>query len=362
MIYLMPVSWYWIKQRPQFLAKKLSEKIPLTVACLEDYGGKIIDNDSNGKITFVSFTRPDFIFFRSVINFWAKRFQLARHLRKYSIIWFTSPNQFLLAKPFIKPSQFVIYDCMDDILEFYPAGDTREALRKLENALCHRSDLVFATSVILKQRLIERYQIQTPLHVINNALNEVAAEQNNIELPEEINRLFADKRFKYLVYIGTISEWFNFEQVIAALDVHPAVKLIMVGPAECELRSHEQIIYTGRVDHSLVSPLMNKADALVMPFKLTDLVRAVNPVKAYEYIASGKPVLLTLYEETEQFGSFAYLFDSDNKLNEYLSMLSANILHPKRGSGDCKEFAQNNTWQNRAASITQLIDQYHRVP
>jgi glycosyltransferase involved in cell wall biosynthesis len=355
MIYLMAVSWYWIKQRPQFLAIELAKELPVTVACLEDHGNNISD-DKEDNISFVSFWVPNFPFFKSIFNFWVKRFQLAYQLRKYSLVWITSPSQFLLIAPFIKKTQFVIYDCMDDIPEFYPSENTRIALRALEAELCRRSNLVITTSNVLKQRLIERYQLEKPVYVINNGLDISSGNSLIAELPNEIAAIFSDKGFKYLVYIGTIAGWFNFEQMINVLNNHPAIRLIMVGPGDKELATHPQIIYTGAVAHSLVDPIMDAADALIMPFKITDLVRAVNPVKAYEYISSGKPVLLSCYEETEAFESFAYLFDEDQQLNEYVSLLSSNTLSPKRSLQACKDFAKENTWKSRAAAILQLID------
>ena len=47
---------------------------------------------------------------------------------------------------------------------------------------------------------------------------------------------------------------------------------------------------------------------LVMPFKLDDLVQAVNPVKLYEYVYSHKPAIAIHYAETEQFEQFVHLY------------------------------------------------------
>ena len=43
-----------------------------------------------------------------------------------------------------------------------------------------------------------------------------------------------------------------------------------------------------------------------MPFKLNDIIRDVDPVKLYEYISMGKPVISVYYKEVNQFRDFVF--------------------------------------------------------
>lgn len=360
-LYLMHISWFWIKQRPQFLAEKLSKQMPVIVGCLEDYNcqrelNKF--NSSSGLIlkSFASFKKKVFgNFVTSHLNFWLKRIQLGFYVNKVKIIWFSSPQQFVLVKPFLRKKHFVIYDCMDDISEFYTEVNAKLVLKKLESSLCERADLIITSAQVLRERLKERYNIKCNIEVINNGINFIPAESSFEDLPTDTSCFFDDSSKKYLVYIGTISEWFDMELIIEALNNNPTVQLIMVGPSDLPKVIHPQISYTGGVLHSMVNTIMKKSDALIMPFKITELVRAVNPVKAYEYISSGKPVILSYYEETQQFEQFAYLYKDEIELKKIIEDLNSNNLLPKKTKQDCIQFAMQNTWEKRVNSILEYL-------
>jgi glycosyltransferase involved in cell wall biosynthesis len=97
------------------------------------------------------------------------------------------------------------------------------------------------------------------------------------------------------------------------------------------------------------------ADALIMPFVKSELVLAVNPVKAYEYIASGKPVILTKYKETEKFEDFSYLYDGFADLNLLMLEISQGTLKARRSIEECRAFGNDNTWENRAKNFAKTL-------
>ena len=131
------------------------------------------------------------------------------------------------------------------------------------------------------------------------------------------------------------------------------VEFHLYGKAEIEIPNIPGIFFHGAVQHNDVFNIMNKADALIMPFKLTPLILSVNPVKLYEYIYSGKPCIAPKYGETEQFRDFVYLYDNKESLLKIINVslsddkildVTANI-----------EFVMNNTWKIRVNSIKDII-------
>ncbi len=55
-----------------------------------------------------------------------------------------------------------------------------------------------------------------------------------------------------------------------------------------------------------------------MPFKLNDIVEAVDPVKLYEYINFNKDILTISYKEIERFSKFTYSYDGYDEFKSQL--------------------------------------------
>jgi hypothetical protein len=99
---------------------------------------------------------------------------------------------------------------------------------------------------------------------------------------------------------------------------------------------------------------MQNADALIMPFVVNDLIKSVNPVKLYEYIYSGKPVITCSYNEINQFDDFVFRYNNGTEYLNLLKMMINNELIQKDISY-CQEFARKNTWGNRTKTIMSTL-------
>ncbi len=241
---------------------------------------------------------------------------------------------------------------MDDMQEIYK---NNEQLFNLEKTLCKRADILISSADYLKQKLIKRYNLNRKIDVINNASAEINSIDENISLPPKIQDIFSTTETKKLVYIGTISNWFDFDLMIKIVANNKNIALVIFGPFDTIIPEHERIIYHKPVEHKYIFSIMQKADALIMPFKLNELVKSVNPVKAYEYIYSGKPVILRKYNETEKFEDFCYLYETFSDLIKLIQQLPENKLIAKQERQNCIRFIENNTWDKRVKSILKLI-------
>lgn len=360
-LYLMPVSWSWIRQRPHFVSKELSEYFSVQVACLSDfncdsklksleeqnkyfrlYSFPIVKTKKNGKI-------------HSIINFYIKKLYLNILLFRSDIIIFTVPQQIIYPLKGLLKKKLIIYDCMDDMPAFYNHDPKlKNMIGRFEKELCSTANLIFVSSLTLKDRIAFRYSVSTEkLKIVNNGIRPL--DFSKIQM-NSINNLFADKSYRYIVYFGTVSEWFDIELMERLITIYKNVKLVIFGPSDIKISHHSQIIYGGILPHNQIEASMALADALIMPFKRTELVLAVNPVKAYEYVASGKPVILAEYAETKNFEKFAYLYDDFNSVYELFSAFSKNELKPKRSIEECYAFGKENTWSKRAQEIANNIE------
>ena len=99
---------------------------------------------------------------------------------------------------------------------------------------------------------------------------------------------------------------------------------------------------------------MQYANVLVMPFKVNELIKSVNPVKLYEYIYTGKPVIASRYGETEYFLPYVKLYENSDEFIRLLTEIEDKSLDAEY-KNKCINFLSNNTWDIRARVISEYL-------
>ncbi|MDF2515192.1 MAG: glycosyltransferase [Sphingobacterium sp.] len=354
--YFMHISWKWAKQRPQFLAECLSKDYFVNVVQKKDYRGKNFEGKLLKHIKLIYLFLLPYNsrsklsrFFNTIIIklFYGKSYFGSK------IIWVTSPELYWIL-PKRKPTQLLVYDCMDDMLSFDDIKNNPKIYdfyKTAERKLLSESDIVFSSSAHLKDVLIQRYKLKKEIHVVNNGLTlNIPLEDNGSE-----NILRRHQTKVNLVYIGTVSKWMDWDLILASLKNDNSLLYHIVGPIEYDGPKHERIIYYGSIDHHRVFQVMSQADILIMPFVVNDLIKSVNPVKLYEYIYSGKAVLSVNYPETEKFSEFVWLYNGVQEYCQLLTHIKRSQFASKKSHLECKEFCESNNWESRYNVIKPIL-------
>ncbi|HUX95581.1 MAG TPA: hypothetical protein VMV47_07595 [Bacteroidales bacterium] len=360
-IYLTTTDWGWAKQRPHFIAEGLASYFYVEYAYQRRYQKKnMVRNIKNIDLHFYQIFRFPFEA-NPLIKFLNKilaQIQLYFKISNFEIIWISHPFYFDLIQNMIPDKCIIIYDCMDDHLEFPENANNRKIKNKLfilEKNLIERADITIASSDYLKSKINSRYGSLKQIRVINNAISDNIINENESVVDSENKFPPKNSKLKQIVYIGTISEWMNFDLILKSLDQFEKIEYLFFGPSYIEIPSHVRLKYFGPIDHDQVINAMRIADLLVMPFRKTELILSVNPVKVYEYIFAHKPVLILEYTETLKFQEYVYLYDSDEDYLNYIENLTLNKLMPKNDNQSCRLFAANNTWGYRIQEIVELL-------
>lgn len=354
-LYIMNVDWNWIKQRPQYLAEELTKYFFVDVVLPINYRKHNTVKDRERQIQLNYWFQLPFGRFSLIrkINNLLIYFYLKTiiRLQDYDVIWMTTPIYFHVVKKIILVEQKVIYDCMDDCLEFPLLRGIQEYCHN-EKQLIERADHVFFSANYLKNVILKRYHICNNIKstIINNAVVPMWASGENSK-----KKIDHDEKF-HIAYIGTIAQWFDFELIEKSLEEFSNIQYEFYGPIEKGVSfQHPRVIFHGPVPHNELMNIMQQADALVMPFKLIPLVLSVNPVKLYEYIASMKPTICIAYDETEIFKDFVYLYHDSSEYIKYIDKLIKGTLNFKRTREEVRLFLNNNTWETRGKIIREII-------
>lgn len=358
-LYLTHTPWSWIKQRPQFLAEGLAKEFEVDVYYRKSNhlkgnlnpapfkeGNLYVTGFRNIPWERIKSIKPEMLYPINKVLWYFTNINIT----EYDYIWVTDPLLWWLIKD-KKHHAKVIYDCMDDLIAFpyyekYP--NVVDFTVSEEKTLLETADYVFFSAQTLKDKLFLRYNIDRGYFIVNNAITD-----NITRYSENENRVSLPKNS--FVYIGTISEWFDFSLIIKTLNKNPHIHFVLFGPIRMSMPpQHERLIYAGTIEHNQILEVMSKSTGLVMPFVINDLILSVNPVKLYEYIYSGRPIAAIRYPETEKFGKHVTLYSGEDEFDDFIRKAVNGDFTTNKD--DMKKFALDNRWQSRCETIISILN------
>lgn len=182
-----------------------------------------------------------------------------------------------------------IYDITDDWL-MAPRGARELArLRRLEAKLMQYCEHV----VVCSPRLAEDKGEIRDVHLVPNAVDTVSY-QKGYERPPDL------PAGPTAVYVGTLHrDRLDVELCVELSErLHPDSTLVFVGPSALSREDEDLLVSAGALllgprISSQVPAYLQHADVLVVPHVVTPFTESLDPIKAYEYSAAGRPVIST---------------------------------------------------------------------
>lgn len=169
-------------------------------------------------------------------------------------------------------------------------------MREMEAEIARSVDLVAYTALTLERYVRELGATRT-LHLPNGI--DYERYRRPAEPPDDV----ASIPRPIAVYVGAMEAWFDFDTLAAMADALPDVSFVLIGPdalARDRLSGRANVHLLGRRDHREIPGYLQHADVGLIPFNVRlhgDLVNGVHPLKMYEYLACGLPVVATDWEE-----------------------------------------------------------------
>lgn len=236
----------------------------------------------------------------------------------------------------------VVYDCMDE-WENFP-GINRQLL-DMEVNLVERCDLLVVTA----QRLYDKWRpYQRPAVLARNAVD--YAFYAELCRP---NRKLSEIKHPVVGYYGAIADWFDVELVTFAAKQRPQYSFVLLGGVfdvdVTPLQKLPNVLLLGQQPYETMPQYLYHFDACIIPFKLNAITEATDPVKLYEYLSAGKPVVSVALPELAPFSNYLYIASDKH---DFVSQLDKAVGEDDYALVDLRrEFAKENTWRERYALI-----------
>jgi glycosyltransferase involved in cell wall biosynthesis len=212
------------------------------------------------------------------------------------ILWVYRPS-FLHGLDAI-PHSRLVFDLVDDLSAY--GGDDPAFERQMEahvSTLVRRADLLVVTA----KTLLDRYgpSARATAHIANGFDGELFAPGREYVTPANLDGVPGP----ILGFIGTLFGFLDFELMEHVARVHHDKSMVLVGPAEANaqdaldrLTQLPNVFHLGRQPKETMPAYISSFDVCLNPFKRGRVADSVNPLKVYEYLAAGKPVVSTPME------------------------------------------------------------------
>jgi hypothetical protein len=245
----------------------------------------------------------------------------------------------------------IIYDFVDELDAF--EGSQAE-LSKAHDRLLGEAKLVLATS----ERLHRQVALTRPDALLcpNGVDYEHFSKAQSLDRqrpPEDMQPIISMGK-PVIGYHGALARWMDYRLLQTLASQRQDLSFVLIGPdfdhtLPRELLSLSNVFWLGVKSYEILSDYLQFIDVGIIPFQVNNITHATSPLKLFEYMAAGKPVVITPMEESMRYpgvlvadGLEAFSRQLDRALSlrkdtDFMSLLDS--------------IARQNTWEKRARQI-----------
>jgi teichuronic acid biosynthesis glycosyltransferase TuaH len=247
-----------------------------------------------------------------------------------------------------------VYHCIDPMVKAF----TLKHGLYLQQQAAHSADLIISTAPALQQDFAAKGF--TKNYLVPNAANFdlFSKALGNIDIHAKLKNISG----KVLGYLGNIERRIDFKLLQRVMELLPDWTLAMVGPVDRSyipdvFFNQKNIHLLGSVSHDEAPHVIKRFDVAIIPFQCDDVSRGIYPLKLYEYLAAGKPVVSTNFnpEVLATLSSVVQVANTSGDFVEHILLAYATDSPEKRE--ERVHIASQNTWKERVKVFSNIIEQ-----
>jgi glycosyltransferase involved in cell wall biosynthesis len=252
----------------------------------------------------------------------------------------------------IKDIKFTLlcYDCSDDLRVFCKPKQY-EYFTMLQKELVNKSDIAFISAQRLKSDMMDIRKDILVEYLPNGVDTEIFTNKRmSATIPREMQALPRP----IIGFVGALYSWINIELIEKTAKYFPNCSVVLIGPVENnKVPKLPNLHFMGRKPYSIIPEYVSAFDVSIAPFRDDPLSAKVDPVKVYEYLSLGKPVVAINLPELERIRNLIYLAKNEN---EFIQLINQAL---KENDQQIKqkriEYARQNSWENRVSRLLEVI-------
>ena len=282
-----------------------------------------------------------------------------------------APNLFVFHEadplPFLQGVRPVVYynatAHVDQVQRFHPSllvfdsvdepSEEFAAWRPNYHRAVSSADLVLCSSAKLQQMAAP---INSQVYLVENGCDyeHFSRVREDRPVPREMQEISGP----VIGYFGVIATWCDLELVEKVAQEFPHCQLVMIGPLYNVSRvpQRENIHWLGYRPYDQLPGYASLFDVAIIPFRHTSMTEAVNPIKMWEYMAAGIPVVSTNLPEARVHQDLVYCARNGEEFAAALRAALADQSPERRR--ERMALARENSWEARALTVLDVLQQH----
>ncbi len=250
--------------------------------------------------------------------------------------------------------KLVIYDCQDDYASFSWTPDTT---REYDQRLTEKADIVITVSGPMQKT---KKKINPLSFLVPNGcdLQHFNSATKILGIPTDILNI----RKPRVGFVGAVCEWIDFRLITELAEKEPDWSIVMVGPVRRNIKPPHlpNTHYLGLKRYHILPNYIRQFDVCSIPFDQNSTISKNScPIKLFEYMASGKPVVSTNLPAVN-FAKRVIEIAADSedfhcKVNRLLKETSFDAAQRQAKQ---ISLARANTWWTRYKTIGYIMNKY----
>jgi glycosyltransferase involved in cell wall biosynthesis len=254
--------------------------------------------------------------------------------------------------------KLAIYDCVD---EFAASRGMvrRQVVEELERRLLAKVSLAIVTHEALRR---SKRRPGLPVHLIPNA-----AETDHFRLAAAPDTpappLLAAIPHPIVGFVGALEYWIDFDLLRFLALARPDWSIVLVGPVGrlariSKIKALPNVHLLGRQPYAELPSFLKAFDVCLNPYVVDEVAANCSPLKLYEYLASGRPVVSVDMPAAGEFrGAVAIGRDYADLLGQIDEALATPDADGRLAAGRMLAAAPHS-WDNRFRALESVLAPY----
>ena len=251
----------------------------------------------------------------------------------------------------------LVFDIADNLPEFYKANKLKyQNVYRACDKLTGMSDLVLVSASSLYDQFAPKTKDHN-IHIAPNGFDLDRFKNSNGAAPDELK----DVKRPVVGFIGTIFPFLDFDLINYVVDNNRDKTFVFVGGCDGAVESQwmpitekPNVRWLGRKPPTTIPSYIRQFDVCLNPFRVDNISEAVNPLKAFEYVAAHKPVVSVRMLSLEREKIAPYI-EFANDYEDFDARLNRILAEQKEHTVD-ESILLSYTWEEIYQSVRRHVE------
>lgn len=248
--------------------------------------------------------------------------------------------------------------------------------KKFEPEIVHNPLFQIAVTVAdtVRESMIINGMPPEKVIMLHNGFNHLFLVRQTAASQNWRQQLLTDGRQHLAVYAGGLYPFKGVDMLVDVAEELPGVQFAIAGGSESQVTAYQKLAksqqvnnikFLGYLPQNQLASLLQAADVLTHPHCCTEAATFTSPLKFFDYMASGTPIVATEIPSLREFksGNIAATWcEPDNPYQFVQSIKSSLIKYPRKveGYAETLDFVKQFSWENRIEKILSYVDEQVR--